>query len=398
MHAYFDCFSGISGDMVLGALIDLGVSPRWLEDRLRQIPLEGFNIDVGRVTRHGIGACGVTVGVSGSPPSRNWTDIRRLLEDCRLPDSVKRASLSAFERIAVAEAGIHHSDVDEVHFHELGGVDALVDIVGAMLCIRKLGIASVTASRIALGTGSVICRHGVIPVPSPATVAILKDIPVYGTGIKQELTTPTGAAIVAAVADEIGPLPLMTIRKVGYGAGKRDLETTANLLRIIIGKIDADRPAGDSGRLGRETVVVVETVIDDMNPEIFGYLMEKLYEDGVHDVCWLPAQMKKNRPGTLVQVVCPPARTDTVIHRLLKETTSLGVRYHAVQRKILFREAIEKPSSYGTVRAKRVVTPDGKVRFLPEYEACRQIAIEQNRPLRDVYETLSREMNADMAA
>ncbi len=395
MHAYFDCFSGISGDMVLGALIDLGVSPRWLEGQLRQIPLDGFGLDVGRVTRHGIGACRVNVEVSNNIPSRKWSDIRQLIENSPLADSVKRTSLSVFERIAVAEAGIHHSTVDNVHFHELGGVDAIVDIVGAVLCIKKLGIRSVIASKIALGTGSVTCRHGVIPVPSPATMAILEDIPVYGTGIEQELTTPTGAAIVATVAEAFGPLPAMKIRKIGYGAGSHDPEAIANVLRVAFGADMPPRSLADVAGLQSETVVVVETVIDDMNPEIFGYLMERLYDDGALDVCWFPTQMKKNRPGTLVQVICRPNITDAVVHRLLTETTSLGVRYHTVQRKVLFRETIKKPSSYGTIQVKRVVTLDGTVRFLPEYEACRQVAIKHNQPLRNVYETLFKEMNTD---
>lgn len=395
MRAYFDCFSGISGDMVLGAFIDLGVSPRWLEDQLRRIPLAGFRLDVGRVTRHGISARQVKVDISDNPPSRKWADIRLLLEESPLEDSVKETSLSIFERLAIAEAGIHHSAVEDVHFHELGGVDTIVDIVGAVLCLKDLGIRSVTASKIALGNGLVRCRHGVIPVPSPATMAILKGIPVYGAGIEYELTTPTGAAIVATVADGFGPLPDMKIRKVGYGAGNHDPEEISNVLRIVAGEDASGRPITDTSGLHGETVVVVETVIDDMNPEIFGYVMERLYEDGVLDVCWIPTQMKKNRPGTLVQVICQPDITDAVINRLLTETTSLGVRFHTVRRKILFRETVKRHSSYGAVFVKRMVTVEGDVRFLPEYEACRQIAIEHNQPLREVYETLSREMNTD---
>jgi uncharacterized protein (TIGR00299 family) protein len=227
-------------------------------------------------------------------------------------------------------------------------------------------------------------------------MAILKDIPVYGTGTEQELTTPTGAAIVATVAEAFGPLSAMKIQKIGYGAGNHDPETIANVLRIVIGDVDVlDRPVTDVAGLQSERVVVVETVIDDMNPEIFGYLMERLYDDGALDVCWFPTQMKKNRPGTLVQVICRPDITDAVVHRLLTETTSLGVRYHTVQRKVLFRETVKKSSSYGTVRVKRVVTLDGTVRFLPEYESCRQVAIKHNQPLRNIYETLSREINTD---
>jgi uncharacterized protein (TIGR00299 family) protein len=395
MYAYFDCFSGISGDMVLGAFIDLGVSLRWLTDQLRQIPLTEFRLDVEGVTRHGINARQVSVNISGNPPSRNWADIRRLLEESPLASPVKETSLAIFECIAIAEAGIHHSPIEDVHFHELGGVDAIVDIVGAVLCMENLGIDTVSASRVALGHGSVKCRHGVIPVPSPATIAILKDIPVYGAGIEQELTTPTGAAILSTVSDGFGPLPDMRIQKVGYGAGHHDPDEIANVLRVVLGENVLDRSTSNPYGLLDETVGVIETVVDDMNPEIFGYVMEKLYEDGVLDVYWIPVQMKKNRPGTLVQVICRPDIIDGVINRLLTETTSLGVRYHTVRRKTLFRETVKKDSSYGSVPAKRTVTMAGDVRFLPEYEACRQLAIDHNQPLREVYETLSREMNMD---
>lgn len=393
MHAYLDCFSGISGDMALGAMIDLGVSVKWLTDQLRRIPLSGFRLTTDGVTRHGIHARQVRVIVSDNPPSRCWTDIRRLLQDSPLPDSVKAASLAAFKRIAVAEAGIHQVPVADVHFHELGGVDALVDIVGTMLSIEALGIRSVTASEIALGQGTVTCRHGVIPVPSPATVAILKDIPVYGTGIENELTTPTGAALVATLAAEFGPLPPMMIQKTGYGAGTRDTGERANVLRVITGEKIAAHPAGDPPGASTETVMVIETTVDDMNPEIYGFVMERLFEDGAFDVCWVPVQMKKNRPGIQIQVICPTDRTDVILDRLLTETTALGVRYYPVRRKTVPRETAHKKTSFGTVAVKRIVTPAGTVRFIPEYEICRAIARKIDQPLPVIYATLTGEIN-----
>lgn len=390
MHAHFDCFAGISGDMTLGAFIDLGVPVGWLTEQLGRLPLAGFHINIGRVFRQGISAGKVRVDISDEQSSRTWADIRRLITESPLPSPVKKRSLAIFERLAEAEAEIHQTAVKDVHFHEVGGIDAMVDIIGTALCISHLDIRSVTASEIALGSGLVQCRHGILPVPSPATLAILKDIPVYGTDIRHELTTPTGAAIVAVLADDFGPIPDMKIKRVGYGAGKRDHETIPNVLRVVTG-YEPTGQYGEKNGVRRESVVIVETVIDDMNPEFFGYVMEQLYRDGALDVCWIPTYMKKNRPGTLVQVVCRHDSKQAMVQRLLNETTSLGVRYYTVQRDTLFREIVEMASSYGTVPVKRIVTTKGDVRLVPEYEACRKIAIKHDQPIRVVYETLLKE-------
>ena len=393
MHAHFDCFAGISGDMTLGAFIDLGVPVDWLKEQFDRIPLAGFQIIADRAIRQGISARKVRVDISDRQSSRTWTDIRRLITTCALSSTVKKRSLSIFEHIARAEADIHHTTVEDVHFHELGGIDAMVDIIGTALCVSHLDIRSVTASRIALGTGLVECRHGTLPVPSPATLSILRDIPVYGTDIGHELTTPTGAAIVAALADDFGPLPKMKVKRIGYGAGKRDHETIPNVLRIIIGHESTGRRGEEKNGVWRESVAIIETVIDDMNPEIFGYVMEQLYRDGALDVCLIPVYMKKNRPGTLIQVVCRPDKKEALVRCLLNETTSLGVRFYSVQRDILFREIVEMTSSsYGTVPVKRVVTAEGDARLAPEYETCRKIAIKSAQPIRVVYETLLKEI------
>jgi uncharacterized protein (TIGR00299 family) protein len=322
MHAYFDCFSGISGDMTLGALIDLGVSPGWLQDELTRLPLEGFQLDVTPVVRSGISANRVNIEVHDSKKSRDFKEIKSLLENCPLSETVKSNSLNIFEKLARAEARIHGCALEDVHFHELGGIDALVDIVGTALCLEKLGIHKITASKLPLGSGFVDCQHGKLPIPAPATIEILKDVPVYGTESSNELVTPTGAAIIACLADSFGPLPEMSVKKTGYGADSKD-------------------------NLKTDQIIILETCIDDMNPEFFGFLMERIFEDGALDVYWIPVHMKKNRPGTMVQILCKADRKDLLIRRLLSETTSLGIRYYPAQRQLLARDELAITTSLG---------------------------------------------------
>jgi len=390
MHAYFDCFSGISGDMTLGALIGLGVPAGWLQDELTRLSLEGFQLTVTPVDRSGISANLVHVETRDSKKSRNFKEIKSLIETCPLSDSVKSNSLNIFERLARAEAGIHGCAPEEVHFHELGGIDSIVDIVGTALCLEKLEINRITASKVPLGSGFVDCQHGRLPIPAPATVEILKDIPVYGSGESHELVTPTGAAIIACLADSFGSLPEMRIKKIGYGAGQRELKDRPNLLRIITGT-----PVGPEkdlrGGLQADQIVILETCIDDMNPELFGFLMERIFEDGALDIYWIPVHMKKNRPGTMVQVLCKEDRKDDIIRRLLAETTSLGIRYYHAQRQLLARDQLTITTSYGKVRVKRIRDAEGNTRLIPEYEACKEIALRKNIPLRAVYDTIARE-------
>ena len=383
MIAYFDCFSGISGDMTLGALFDLGVPVKWLQESLQQdVPLSGFDLSIESVQRHGITGQRVRVRVNDRQAARNYNDITRLIESSRLSDFVKKTGLDMFERIADAEAGIHGCPKAEVHFHEVGGVDALVDILGTALGIEFLGIKKVTASKIPLGTGFVSSDHGRLPVPAPATLAILTDVPVYGSGIDKELVTPTGAAIVTALAESFGPMPAMKVRKIGYGAGRRDLKPTPNLLRIVNGDVPVH---------STETVVMVETCIDDMNPEIFGFIMDRLFEDGALDVYWVPIFMKKNRPGTMIQVLCPVNAKEAVARRILMETTTTGIRYYEVQRQTLERKQIQLKTTFGEIPVKQIKNPDGTYRIVPEYEICRQIANEKDIPIREVYEDIIKE-------
>ena len=386
MLAYFDCFAGISGDMTLGALLDLGVPLKWLKETLASAPLQGFDLKISSVFRSGIRANQVEVLVDDHQHARNFAEIKAIIEKSPLSDAVKSTSIAIFTRLAEAEAGIHGCPLAEVHFHEVGGVDAMVDIIGTALCLEYLGINQVVASRIPLGKGFVTCQHGQLPVPAPATVALLKDVPVYGTDIEHELVTPTGAAIIAVLAQNFGSIPEIRLQHIGYGAGARELESRPNLLRIIAGKAEAQ-----NSDVQEDRVWIVETCIDDMNPEMFGFVMDRLFEDGALDVYWIPVYMKKNRPGTMVQVLCEIRNRDAIIHRMFSETTSIGMRYYEARRRLLAREQVMLKSSFGTIAVKRIGDPSGNMRLVPEYEICKKIALANKLPLRVVYDTIVKE-------
>ena len=392
MIAYFDCFSGISGDMTLGAFFDLGVPEEWLKDRLEAIPLTGFEVLAETVSRHGIQAKSVEVRVKDDATSRHYEDIKSILEKSPMSSGVKQRSLDIFERIADAEALIHGCPKEKVHFHEVGGIDALVDIVGTALCVDYLKIDSVIASPIPVGRGFVTCQHGTLPVPAPATLGILKGVPIYGTKIPHELVTPTGAAIIATLAGSFKEMPDMIIEEIGYGAGKRELETQPNLLRIVLGT-EITNSEKELGVYQADQIVILETCIDDMNPEVFGYLMERLFEKGALDVYWIPIFMKKNRPGTMIQVLCPENYREVLMTCILSESSSLGVRYYHVKRRMLGRERITVKTVYGEIEVKRITELDGSSRIIPEYEICKKIALEKNLPIRMVYDTILVQLN-----
>ena len=392
MIAYFDCFSGISGDMTLGAFLDLGVPLEWLKDRLKAIPLTGFELLAETVSRNGIQAKSVEVLVKDDTTSRHYEDIKSIIEKSSLPPGVKQKSLEIFERIADAEALIHGCPREKVHFHEVGGIDALVDIVGTALCVDYLTIDRVIASPIPVGRGFVSCQHGTLPVPAPATLGILKGVPIYGTKIPHELVTPTGAAIIVTLADSFEEIPEMIIEKTGYGAGKRELESQPNLLRIVLGTETTNSEEG-TGVYQTERIVIIETCIDDMNPEFFGFLMERLFEKGALDVYWIPIFMKKNRPATMVQVLCPEKCREALMACILSESSSLGVRYYHAKRRMLGRERIMVKTVYGEIAVKRITELDGALRIVPEYEICKKIALEKNLPVRVVYDTILKSLD-----
>jgi len=396
VFAYLDCIGGISGDMMLGAFIDLGVPVEWLQESLRGIPLTGFDLKISSVNKGSIQATQVQVETYPQKHARNYFEIRELIEASSLSSTVKKISLGAFHKIAAAEAEIHGIAIDQVHLHEVGAVDAIVDIVGAALCVEYLQIEEITASKLPMGRGFVNCQHGQLPVPAPATLSILKGVPVYGVDIDFETVTPTGAALAAMLAETFSTLPDMTIEKIGYGAGMRDFDAIPNVLRIVLGTSPV--PRFDLTKNCRtDTIALIETDVDDMNPELFGFVMERLFEGGALDVSWTPVFMKKNRPGTQIQVLCPPERQDEIIACLLTETTSTGVRHSIAQRVKLLRSVKKLESSFGLIAVKQIRALSGEIRMVPEFDACRKIALEKNIPLRVIYETIVHEARLSLS-
>ena len=391
MIAYVDMFSGISGDMMLGALVDLGVPVDWLTEKLSPV-LSGFQLKTDTVFRHHLKAVNLTVETQeGRGISRNYTDIRTLIENADLPEKVKANCLKAFHKIAAAESRIHGHDMDTIHFHEIGGIDSLVDIVGTFLAVDYLGIDRVYASAVPLGSGVVQCAHGILPVPVPAVLSILKDTPVKASDAKTEIVTPTGAALITTLTAAFGPMPEMKIQKTGYGAGKRETGSALpNLLRIILGDKTQEEL---SCAIQKEKIQVITTNIDDMSPEISGYLMDTLLENKALDVCFTPVQMKKNRPGLQMEVLCRKEDLHCLIRLLLSETSSIGVRVQEWDRFFLFRESIEIETSLGTLLAKKIMGPGDRIRIVPEYEAVKKLAGKHTLPLQAVYHQVLFDIN-----
>jgi uncharacterized protein (TIGR00299 family) protein len=376
--AYLDCFSGVSGDMFLGALLDADLSFEALKKGLSSLPIDGYGLEMKREMKGSLSATQFVVNVEKEAHAhRHLDDIRKIIRAGSFSKDVQEKSIRIFESIAREEGKIHNHAPEEVHFHEVGAVDSIIDILGVIFGMECLGIDTLYASSLPVGSGFVETEHGRIPVPAPATMALLKDVPVYGSGLKQELVTPTGAALVKGLASSFGTLPPMTVEKVGYGAGRRDLPDRPNLLRIIIGRNQSEQRV--------ETVVNLEANLDDTSPEWLGFLMDRLFDSGALDVVFCPVQMKKNRPGVLIQVMGRPEQKDELMDILFRESTTLGVRFQFTQRRILERSSVVIDSPWGKMLVKKVVGPDGAPSFLPEYEACRKIAEEERIPLRQVY-------------
>jgi len=379
---YFDCFAGVSGDMTIGAQLDLGVDLESLKKQLSSLELEGYEIKSRRVQRSGISAAKFDVEIDQrKQPARSLADIRSIIASSSLSDTTKWRSIAVFERLADAEAHVHGTTPDEVHFHEVGAVDSIVDTVGAMIGFELLGVDRFYCSPLRLGSGLIDTEHGRLPIPAPATAELLRGAPVYAGEIEGEFVTPTGAAIVATLCEEFGALPRMSISKVGYGAGSRDPRNFPNALRLIVGEMPE---AMDAISNSDESVVVVETNIDDMNPQVYGFVMERAFALGALDVFMIPVQMKKDRPGVLLTVLCKPADAETMIDLLLSETTTLGVRYYNANRRVLGRVIETVDTEYGAVRIK--VARDGArtLHFQPEYEDCARLAIDSKAPLVEV--------------
>jgi pyridinium-3,5-bisthiocarboxylic acid mononucleotide nickel chelatase len=443
--AYLECFSGMSGDMFLGALVDAGVPARVLEETVSALEV-GARLEISRVLRTGISATKVDVWVDGEkdlPREEYWerrehehlprhshdhhehshddqnehvhpqdlhflpgessrarvpaphehshgrglTEIRGIISAALISESAKKTAIAIFEALGAAEARIHNTSVEGVHFHEVGAVDALVDIVCAAVGAEALGVEEIICSPLNVGGGMVKCTHGTFPVPAPATVELLKDAPVYSSGVQAELVTPTGAAIVKTLARRFTSFPEMTIERAGYGAGSRDFSGHPNVARIVIGETAAN--ASLAAKTATETITVLEANLDDLNPQVFGYVMDRLLDEGALDVFGMPVQMKKSRPGTLLTVLCKPEDAGKLTQLIFTETTTLGVRRREEMRQTLARRWENVRTPWGEVRIK-IASMNGTVtNFAPEYEDCRRIAAEHHVPLKTVIQEAS---------
>jgi pyridinium-3,5-bisthiocarboxylic acid mononucleotide nickel chelatase len=378
--AYFDCFSGISGDMVLGALVDAGASLAQIESELRRLPVPGWKISAEKVTRNGLAATRVKVGTSETHAHRSLHEILPLIERAGLPPRVAERASNIFRRLGEAESRVHGLPIEKIHFHEVGAVDAIIDIVGAAAGFEQLGIESFACSALNVGRGHVDTQHGRLPVPAPATAELLRGAPTYSSGIERELVTPTGAAIVSAMESKFGPQPPMSVAAIGYGAGSADLAEQPNVLRIFIG----ESVARETGASGDGEIVVLEANLDDMSPQVYGYFAERALEAGALDVFSTPVQMKKGRPGQLVTVLCEPALRDAMTNLIFRETTTLGVRSSHVQRRTLQRESVAVETSVGSIRVKVARLNGDILNVAPEYDDCRKAAAERGVPLKQV--------------
>jgi pyridinium-3,5-bisthiocarboxylic acid mononucleotide nickel chelatase len=379
--AYFDCFSGISGDMTLGALVDAGCSLDLLRAKLQGLQVPGWEVSSEKVWKNGMAATHIRVTTEDTQTHRSLTTILAILESSRLDSRVKQRASAIFKKLGEAEASVHDVLIDKIHFHEVGAVDAIVDIVGACIGFEELGFEKFACSALNVGGGTAKMAHGVLPVPAPATARLLMGKPTYSNGVQKELVTPTGAAIVATLCDSFGPQPSMTVSAIGYGAGTTDLESQPNVLRIMAGEVSEKGIDSHGG-----TIRVLEANLDDMNPQIFGYVLDKALAAGALDVFATPIQMKKSRPGMLVTILCKPEDETKFQEMLFAETTTLGVRSHLVERHALPREFVKVTTSFGDVRVK-IARAHGQLRHAsPEFDDCRKLAEEKNVPLHEVME------------
>ena len=379
--AWFDCFSGASGDMLLGALVDSGLSLAILEAELRRLPLPDWSISAEKTKMKAIAATHVRVHTHEHHPHRGLSEILRIIDAGRAaglaPRAAERAS-AIFQRLGEAEAKIHNVPIESIHFHEVGAVDAIIDIVGACAGFELLAIDEFYSSPLNLGGGRVEAAHGTLPVPAPATAELVRGAATYSSGIERELLTPTGAAILTTLVRRFGPLPPMNLQIIGYGAGTADLPSQANVLRMFLGESAVPGFAWD------ETIAIIEASVDDLNPQVYAYFAERALEAGALDVSSAPQQMKKGRPGQLITVLAPPGRADSLVDLFFRETTTIGVRSWEARRRVLAREMVRVETPFGPVQVK-VARSNGRVlNAAPEFEDCRRIALERGAPLKEV--------------
>ncbi|MCL4499820.1 MAG: nickel pincer cofactor biosynthesis protein LarC [Chloroflexi bacterium] len=376
--AYFDCFAGISGDMTLGALVDAGVDFEALEHELGKLCVKDYSIRLDRVVQYGISVSDITVQLAGHHhQARTFSDIERIISESDLSEGVKAPSVAIFRRLGEAEAKIHGTTIDQVHFHEVGAVDAIVDIVGACICLEMLAIEKVYSSPMPTFHGKVEIAHGIFPLPAPATAELLKDVPWRTMDIDGELVTPTGAAIISEIAENFGPMPPMVIRSIGYGAGKRDYGIP-NVLRVLVGE------AVESGGKEHEEVAVLETNIDDLSPQIYEVVMERLFAAGALDVYFTPIQMKKSRPATLLSVICAPDDAAKMSDIIFEETSTIGIRVDMQRRICLPRAVTTVETRFGPISVKIARRGGEVINVQPEYEDCKAAASSHGAPVKTV--------------
>jgi len=376
---YFDLIGGASGDMILSALIDAGVPAEKLSEMLAGLKLDEFELDARSISKNGFQATKVDIHVGEQPPERHLKEILEVIRNSTLPISIQNRAIRIFQKIASVEAGIHNKRVEQIHLQELGGTDKIVDVTGALLALDSLGVSHIYASPIPLGSGFIEGAHGQIPLPAPATMGLLEGLPVRKTEIKAELITPTGAALLAELVKDFSPPPEMKVETVGYGAGTRDLPIP-NILRVMIGE------TSEIESQIRDHLILLETNLDDLNPEIYPYVMESLFNAGALDVCLIPIQMKKNRPGTQIQVLAEVQNAEDLREILFLETSTLGIRQMQVDRYSLPRIIQEVPTRYGTVRIKVAGEGTKFHKSSPEFEDCQKLARENNIALQQIYQ------------
>jgi len=382
--AYFDCFSGISGDMIIGALLDAGLKLEILEKELKKLGLSGYQLEVNKVAKKGISATQFKVKIKEKGVERKLKDILKIIENSGLAKEIKDEVKRIFFRLAQAESKIHQKDMDKIHFHEIGGLDSIIDITSAIIGIKALGINEIYASAIPVGKGFVKCAHGLLPVPAPATLELLKGIPTYSGGIESEMVTPTGAAIISTLATGFGERPLMKIKEIGYGAGEKEF-SIPNLLRVSTGeKISEEKDLRDD--YISDEAILIETNIDDMNPEFYDYIMDSLFSRGALDVFLIPIQTKKNRPAHILNIMVYEQNLKEVLEILFTESTTLGVRVREVKRLRLSQQNFMAETKYGKIRVKVGIFKGDIKNIAPEYEDCKKIAKQHQIPLKEIYE------------
>jgi len=376
--AYLDCFAGISGDMLLGALLDAGWPVERLHAVVAGLKLDGVQVTVDHVTKNGIYATQVKVVSPSEQPQRGYNDLAAIVQTAELPAAIQQQALSALKLLAETESAVHHVPVEQIHFHEVGAVDTLVDIVGALVGFHDLKIDAVYSAPLPWSQGMVKTMHGMLPVPPPAVAVLMQGIPVVGVDVVGEMVTPTGATLVRALAKDYGPIPTMRVERVGYGAGQREWPDRPNLLRLVIGQ-------GEGTGLTVETLTVLACNIDDMNPQWYGPLIQTLLDTHALDVWLTPAQMKKNRPATIIEMLCKTPDVDNLRDLLLRHTTTLGVRQYTVSRYSVDRRIETVSTPYGAVRVKIATLPDGSIKAAPEHDDCAARAIEHGISIREVW-------------